>query len=322
MSLHKTAPATSSPDETKSEPDIFAPTLSPLPIDTPLDPESCPDILDLEKEMEVHELDEIDGWLWMVGVKNNVRPLHHQKVLLREIIPTDQSRLHLVWFDRVVYVKPLPDCLLHYDYVHGMIRDYKDLSEKDLGRLGPERERRPEYLRQAITGFLRSYCSMVQSKTDLKVAQDLGLLKSDLDWAAWSAYRKSILESTKPPKNKDPDVTRRYQFGELRLGRLNLVYRITFRGIVYFTVHKEYNTYFQQYFSLFIAAFAIVATVLTAMQVLVGIAWAPSLVVDVSYWFGVVAMIVILACLAPVLVLFVVLFWWNVVYALSKKMQQ
>lgn len=318
MSIYEMTSETTSPAAPKPEPDIFAPDVNPSPIDMPLDPELFPDLAILEKEMEVRELDEVDGWLWIVGVKGNVRSLHHQKVLLREIIPTDLTRLHLVWFDRYVYVKPLPDYLLDYKYVHDKIEEYKDLPKDDPIRLDPKRKWKPDYLRQAITGFLRSYCSMVQSKTDLKVAQDLGLLKEDLDWIAWSRYRKSILEKTKPLfEGGEPDVTRRYQFGELRLGRLNIVYRLTFRSIVYFTVHKEYNTYFQQYFSLFIAAFAIVATILTAMQVLVGIPGKDKLVVDVSYWFGVVAMIVILICLAPVLLLFVVLFLYNVVYAFS-----
>ncbi|KAF1344924.1 hypothetical protein BDV97DRAFT_362812 [Delphinella strobiligena] len=315
MSIHKMTSVTALPDATKPEPDIFAPDLSPLPIDSPLDTESCLDIKTPEQEIEVHDLDEINGWLWIVGVKGNVRPLHHQKVLLREIIPTDLSRLHLVWFDRVVYVKPLPDCLLDYGYVHDKIKEYRTLKPDHYIRSELDSKWEPEYLRQAVSGFLRSYCSMVQSKTDFRVAQDLGLLKKDLDWAAWSAYRRSILDKTGRPDGEDLDVTPRYQFGELRLGRLNIVYRLTFRSKVYFTVHKEYNTYFQQYFSLFIATCAIVATILTAMQVLEGIQSADKLVVGVSYWFGVVAMIAILACLAPVLVLFVVLFLWNVAYA-------
>lgn len=279
--------------------DIFTQeAVSSIPL---MDAALRPDRGILKQDMAMKDLDEVEGWLWIAGAKYNVYPLHHQRVLLRQIIPTDQSRLHLVWFDRNIYVKPLPDCLLDHEYVKNRVVE-------------------DHCIRRAVVGFLHSYIKLIISPTDLRVAHEVGLLNAKVEWPAWSAYRASILEHTQRDdptcrKGRMPfaleDTTPRYSFGELRLSRLNMVWRITGRGLVYFTVHREYNSYFEEYFSLFVAAFAIVATVLTAMQVLIGIDGVPTAVSKVSYWFGIVSILVILACLAAVLLLFISLFFHN-----------
>ena len=263
-----------------------------------LDPSLSPETRFLIRNIVYEPLDQVDGWFWMVGSKYNINALHHQRVLLREIIPTDQARLHLVWFGRIIYIKPLPDYFLDYDFVGDHVLPHAGL-------------------KSTVVGFLRTYCDLIQSPIDIRVAHELGLLSKEVDWTAWFRYRESILRNT-----EEDDSTRRYKFGELRLSRLNIIWRLKFRQSVYFTVHREYDTYFQQYFSLFIAAFAIVATILTAMQVLVGIDQVPKTVTNVSYWFAIVAMVMILVCLAPVVLLFSVMFLGNVGIALWKKLNR
>jgi hypothetical protein len=48
------------------------------------------------------DLDTMHKWLWYAGRKGNISPLHHQKVIRREIILTERARLHLVWFGRTI----------------------------------------------------------------------------------------------------------------------------------------------------------------------------------------------------------------------------
>lgn len=281
-----------------------------------LDKSLAPSTTDLWEDMKVDKLDKVDGWFWMVGSKGNINPLHHQRVLLREMIPTDRASLHLVWFGRIIYIKPLPDCLLNKRYIKNHIDehvgkpDFSPASDKTNDSVDPD------LLKRTTTGFIKTYCDLIRSPTDLKVAHDLGLVNKNVHWPAWFEYRNAFLA-----EHKELDTTQRYQFGELRMSRLNIVWRFTGQALVYFTVHREYDTYFQQYFSLFIAAFAIVATILTAMQVLVGIDGIPEPVIHVSYWFGIVAIVIILACLAPVLTLFVGMFVGNVGVALWKKIR-
>ena len=60
-----------------------------------------------------------------------------------------------------------------------------------------------------------------------------------MDFLSWeNAHRDSKLLNNK-----------RYENGEPRLRRLNVIYQLTGRGLTCFTVHRTYKTYFAQYSS-------------------------------------------------------------------------
>ena len=42
------------------------------------------------------DLHSMHKWLWYAGRKGNISPLHHQKVIHRDIILTERARLHLM----------------------------------------------------------------------------------------------------------------------------------------------------------------------------------------------------------------------------------
>ncbi|KAF2462923.1 uncharacterized protein BDR25DRAFT_308060 [Lindgomyces ingoldianus] len=46
--------------------------------------------------------------LWIM----NINPLHRQRVKGREIVLTEEPRLHLVWIHDRIFAKPLPRYLL------------------------------------------------------------------------------------------------------------------------------------------------------------------------------------------------------------------
>lgn len=291
-----------------NEQELFDEQSTPLP--EPLDAAEKPSVEELRRSMDVRELDAMAGWFWLVGHARNISPLHHQKVLLRTIVPAERARLHLVWFERTIYVKPLPDCLLSHAYVCDILSPDaraaaaaaaaavdKDGDDDDDG----------DALREWLRGFLHTYCELVISPLDLALAHELRLISRDVDWVAWHRFRGSVTSASRAAP-----VAGRYSFRELRLARLNLVYRLTGRGMVYFSVHREYGTYFQQYFTTFITTFAIVATVLAAMQVLIGIDGVQQAeVVRVSYWFSIVSLVVIVTCILPIIVLFALMALWN-----------
>ena len=193
----------------------------------------------LVSDLSMTELNAIHDHLWIVGSYGNISPLHYQRVLLRDIIPCEMSRLHLVWFDRTIYIKPLPDCLLS---------DTRYLNEgfDDFGE---------------VVGFLRSYCSLIRYPVDLVIAKESNLISEGVNWKQWATFRDITLNKT-----EDFHINKRYEYGELRLNRLDIIYRLTGRGLTYFTVHRTYKTYFTQYFSLFVTFFAFLALVLTAMR--------------------------------------------------------
>ena len=235
-------------------------------------------------EFSTDDLNNIYSHLWIAGSHRNISPLHHQRVLLRKIIPSEVARLHLVWFDRNIYVKPLPDSLLD-------INRCPDTSSDPSG---------------SITGFLRSYCSLICHPIDLVIAKKSHLISEDETRERWVAFHHAIVLKT-----KDSHIKRRYHYGELRLNRLDIIYCLTGRGLTYFTVHRNYKTYFAQYFSLFVTVFAFAAVILAAMQVLVAIKDIPETVVVTSYRFAVAVLVGVCTCFGYVVSVFLFMFLYN-----------
>lgn len=239
-------------------------------------------------DFSVKELNDVHRWLWIAGSLQNISALHHQKVLLREVIPCERARLHLVWFGRIIYIKPLPDYLLcNSFYDNSVCKDH--------------------HLHALLTGFLRSYCALIQYPVDLAIAKELHLISDEVTWNAWQTCRSAILK-----KNKTAYINKRYIYGELRLNRLDYIWLFSFRGLTYFTVHRAYATYFNQYFGLLVTVFAFVAVILTAMQVVVGVSSTPELLIIVSYRFSVAILVGICACFSYIGILFVLMFVFNV----------
>lgn len=238
----------------------------------------------LKLNFSMTELNDIHNHLWMAGSYDNINTLHHQRVLLRNIIPSELPRLHLIWFDRTIYIKPLPDCLLNSSY-------FSDQSTDSSG---------------LVVGFLRSYCKLIQYPVDLAIAKKTNLISKDITWDQWLTFRETILTQT-----KNSHFNKRYRYGELRLNRLDIIYRLTGRGLTYFTVHREYKTYFAQYFSLFATVFAFVAVTLAAMQVLVGIRDIPETLAETSYRFSVAVLVGVCLFFGYVFLVFLFMFLYN-----------
>ena len=243
-------------------------------------------------DLSMEVLNDIHNHLWVAGSYGNISPLHHQRVILRDIIPSELPQLHLVWFDRKIYIKPLPDCL---------VNDSRYLSQ-DFDHSG------------SVAGFLRSYCSLIRYPVDLEIAKESNLITKDVMWEQWATFRDTVLTKT-----GDLNINKRYEYGELRLNRLDIIYRFTGRGLTYFTVHRTYKTYFVKYFSIFATVFAFVAIVLTAMQVLVTIEGIPKRVATTSYRFSVAVLIGVCLCFGSILSIFVFMFVYNLILTLAHR---
>jgi hypothetical protein len=71
--------------------------------------------------------------------------------------------------------------------------------------------------------------------------------------------------------NPPLDLNDRYEYGELRLARLNQIYRMKGLGLAYFNVHRDYSSYFGKNYATLIALFALVSVALSAIQVITNI---------------------------------------------------
>ncbi|KAL2364358.1 hypothetical protein RJZ56_002705 [Blastomyces dermatitidis] len=277
----------------------------------------------IEKELDVHRLNRIFQWLWVVGRPMPPRPLHCQLLLGREILVTEQMDMHLVWTEGRVYLKPIPRFLLepHFWTEYLSCRDGCSClyHETAVGSLGSARECSHRKLRKSALGFLYTYAALISHESDFHIAKDKRLLPADekhLTWQGWRTFVEQLDTAC-----IYPNISLRFIYGELRLSRLNNIYRFTQRPLLGgYTRHwHEYKTFFRDNFTLLASATVYIAIVLTAMQVGLetkGLSDSASFQ-SASYGFTVFSILGPLAATGCILFSFFYLFVNNLVAALA-----
>jgi hypothetical protein len=218
--------------------------------------------LRLEHRNEVHRFlcaffdlsrfDAIRKILWLIAVHGAPRSLYYQKFLRREIVIAEELDLHLVWAKSRIFVKPLPDFLLNYDFWEANIS-----CEPRLHR--------------AACGLLYSYCGLIRFGHDLQVAQECHLVNANLDYRAWTEFTRTILPNLNPHDPNTMDT--RFQYGELRLHRLDTIYRyspykLSVSSILQGFPHalaESYVPYMDQYNNA-VSAFGVIVIILSAFN--------------------------------------------------------
>jgi len=82
-------------------------------------PLSDPDAITtfLLKELYVNMADLIKPYLWITGLRfSKIQPLHYNNVICHEIVICEQAALHLVSGNEVIFIKPIPHCLLQHTF--------------------------------------------------------------------------------------------------------------------------------------------------------------------------------------------------------------
>ncbi|PQE14725.1 glycosyltransferase family 28 domain-containing protein [Rutstroemia sp. NJR-2017a BBW] len=252
------------------------------------------------REYSQQKLNNIHSHLWSAGSKDNINALHHQKVLCREVILSERSDLHLVWFDRIIYIKPLPISFLNHNFINTIVLPDANLYSN-------------------ILGFLYSYAMLIQHASDLSLAHDLGLISKKVEWKLWREFRTTFIDNLSSNRVPRTLMNKRFEYGELRLARLNYIYRLSFRGLKYFTTHCEYTTYLQEYTAAGITLFAFVTVALTAMQVIVGMNRVSQALIETSYRFSIVVLFVVAIFSVAVSFIFIILFLGNAILAINNS---
>ncbi|KFZ08896.1 hypothetical protein V502_09073 [Pseudogymnoascus sp. VKM F-4520 (FW-2644)] len=208
----------------------------------------------LRHDLDVSRLTKVERHLWLAGMRKAARPLHRQVMMDRNVVVTEQADLHLTWRGSRIYIKPLPGYLLNVDFWKENIEGDSDLFKN-------------------AKGFLLSYVWLVFNESDFQMAMDNSnhprLLPEGITYQEWSDFIADFMEGDDFEDMEQ--INPRYRFGELRLNRLNSIYRIKFgtkhfiRG--YFYGYHEYGTFLEHNFAWIVTFFAYVAIVLTAMQV-------------------------------------------------------
>lgn len=288
-------------------------SLLPASIRTPSDDMDIPrlDTEFLQRELGVTRLNHIHSWLWIAGRPMPPRALHYQILLGRRVVITEQIDMHMVWAGGRIFLKPIPRYLFEADFwtkylscqpgcAHSSSRNSEKAAEKCT----------EHWLWKCALGFMLSYVALISHESDFLIAQQNYLLPSELTWSSWRSLVRHLLAIS-----SHQNVNQRYHYGELRLGRLNKIYRFSRFAVLrgYKSGYNQYSDLFRDNFKWVASVFAYVALVLTAMQV--GLAThvlgGSSMFQSVSYGFTVFSIIAPLAIVSAVFFIFVVLFCSN-----------
>jgi len=205
-----------------------------------------------ECQLDVSRLNEIHKYLWLAGRPMSARPLHRQNMMGREVVIIEQTDLHLTWIGRRLFVKPLPVFIFSYWYWKKYLCPSEELHSRAMG-------------------LLLSYVWLVCQPSDLKVAIDCGLLPSPLVWQQWVILVGDLVRTI--DMTGLSNVNKRYTYGELRLSRLNKIYRFApefelkhiIRG--YQSQDTVYRTLFERHFAWVLTLFVYVTVLLSSVQV-------------------------------------------------------
>jgi len=238
----------------------------------------------LERDLCHDHLNRLYPLFWLVATQrsDHISALHEQIVCRREIVVTEDPGLHLLWYQNRVFIKPLPPCLTSHAF-------WKEFLCRESSA----------ELRKAALGFMRSYFHLIKCQSDINVAKEKKLINigKDLDDETLLRFLHSF-ESV-----SDDDVTRRFQYGELRLSRINLYIKFYEGRLYYKKMQWEVNDYLRDFITPFAFIFALVSAALSAMQVV--LAAQPPIgnqthrwqtFTSVSQWSAVVFLLLIATC--------------------------
>jgi hypothetical protein len=207
----------------------------------------------LADDLECKELDQMSDRLWLMSTQSsaNISQLHRQRVKGREIMLTEEPKLHLIWFYDKIHIKPMPRYLLSRNFWQKLLLD----------------PQRPLALRHNIIltsalGFLRSYAHLIEHESDFRIAKDktLALIPDFVSWEQWRLLRAKVLAV------RDEEVSARFRFGEIRLTRLNFYCKLLLFKAYYHRTHRQYGDYFASFYPPLLFLFGIISIMLGAMQ--------------------------------------------------------
>ncbi|CUS07812.1 unnamed protein product, partial [Tuber aestivum] len=257
-------------------------------------------------ELDVSRLNRIHDHLWFAGSQRKPRPLHEQIMKQRTLLITEQADLHLVWWGKVLLIKPLPPFLLSYTF----FQSHLCTENVPNGQLAT--------LHASASGLLYSYANLILHESDFRIARELGLLP-EMTWQEWARFARSVRLSL-DKSNLENTVNQRYLYGELRRKRLNWICRFVhghwIRGYHY--VYTEYHEFFSSNFAWLVLVFAYLTVVFSAMQVALTThaGTVTPLLQSISFRFSVASLVAVAAVVASLCVLFGVLVVNNLYWGL------
>jgi hypothetical protein len=252
--------------------------------------------------------------LWWMSKQDsrNISPLHRQFVKGRNVIVSEDPKLHLVWIHDRIFVKPLPRYLMSYTFWRDYLRNPMDVTTRS----------RYNRVWKAALGYLRTYLYLVRSESDFYIAQDssLRLVPTDITWEQFCSFTADL------GKISDQEVSGRYAYGEIRLTRLNFYAPLLLRKSYFQRVGYQYKEYFARFYGPILFAVGVVSVFLSGLQVAVAVQAAypisnRQVLLAVALWSSAAIML----CLCAILIYLLSLFVYKVVkewrYAIRDRLR-
>jgi hypothetical protein len=221
----------------------------------------------LQRELVSQTLIELEPALRFVARRggSNIDALHVQLIKKRSIIIAEDPGLHLVWYDKSIYVKPIPHCLFSFDFWKIYL---PKSSANTTSPQNPHPLACPEY-RPAAIGLVRTYAYLIQHSSDFYIAQAANLIPSAITYTEFQYFIQPFLQATL--------VSPRYEYGQIRLTRLDWAVRLCrppsrMKG---FVTHRWYyqktrwatRSYIESIAVFLVFMFAALSLILSSMQV-------------------------------------------------------
>ncbi|KAI1117158.1 hypothetical protein F5Y14DRAFT_405044 [Nemania sp. NC0429] len=220
----------------------------------------------LVSDLSIDSLSSMEKHLWWAGSRRPPIQLHLQVAIGRQIVVDERMDHHLVWDNSGrIFIRPMPPFLLDCDVWDNFLAcsDINCTCGTDCppGCMQDSRK--------IARGFLYTYSCLVSSRTDFFLANEHHLLpqgprEEKMTWDNWKVMAREILESC----DRD-QLHPRFQRGELRLSRLNIIHRITRRPPFrpYIRGWRNYSSILYGNLTWMATAAVFIALILTAMQV-------------------------------------------------------
>ncbi|KAF2684049.1 hypothetical protein K458DRAFT_245585, partial [Lentithecium fluviatile CBS 122367] len=220
----------------------------------PLD--SCQVVPHCLEDLDTPGMNKLDEKLWWAAPNPDIKSLSRQLTFDRRIVITEDASLHLLWMDNIIYIKPLPAYITSHAFWQYLVDPSNDAVNSE------ERER----LIATSLGFLRTYASLIQHRSDFNIACRHDLLSS-FPTTTFEAFTKFIIPfSNLPYKSISP----RWRYGELNLDALNFHSMIHLHRWHLNRFESNYAAYFQRFFPTVLFMYALFSVILSAMQVITG----------------------------------------------------
>lgn len=171
-------------------------------------------------ELACETLDELYPHLHLITTpsSSHIAPLHDQLFKGWSVSITEKPGLHLIWYYKVLFLKPIPYCLLNYGFWE------RYLCPSVLNKNPQERllydHSLLSYNCRAALGFLRTYAHLICHESDFRIAKDAHLLPDHVAYTEFQTFIEPFRHII------DDAVSLRYHYGQIRLTRLNWAVRI------------------------------------------------------------------------------------------------